>query len=158
MNNLVVQKNWIPLAHCVQRKWLSKVYVKLSRKDTTNLQEHFFERLNVVTETIFDAYLPYPFLRGQPLNTILNGFSANGFWIPFQQDPGFQCLVFPQCSQPRMLKEAPRADDRMESSPIFRLDGLLLFLQLHFEGQMPKKLKKYLYLMPIHNLSSCLFV
>ena len=30
MNNLVVKTNWIPLAHCVQRKWLLKFYVKLS--------------------------------------------------------------------------------------------------------------------------------
>ena len=36
MNNLVVKTNWIPLAHCVQRKWLLKFYVKLLRKDTTD--------------------------------------------------------------------------------------------------------------------------
>ena len=40
MNNLVVKTNWIPIAHCVQRNWLLKFYVKLSR--------------NVVT--IFDVY------------------------------------------------------------------------------------------------------
>ena len=36
VNNLVVKTNWIPLAHCVQRNWLLKFYVKLSRKDTTD--------------------------------------------------------------------------------------------------------------------------
>ena len=34
MNNLVVKKKVDP--HCVQRKWLLKFYVKLSRKDTTD--------------------------------------------------------------------------------------------------------------------------
>ena len=31
MNNLVVKTNWIPLEYCVQRKWLLKFYVKLSK-------------------------------------------------------------------------------------------------------------------------------
>ena len=32
---LFIKTNWIPLAHCVQRKWLLKFYVMHSRKDTT---------------------------------------------------------------------------------------------------------------------------
>ena len=35
-NEQLVKTNWIPLAHSVQRNWLLKFYVKLSRKDTTN--------------------------------------------------------------------------------------------------------------------------